>query len=139
MSERAQEDPVSELMHEFLTAWEEGDAAKAASFYTSDGVYMPPHHPAVVGRDAIEEFHRSTMEKLRPRWRVKREEVLREGDLIVERGSGSVSIRPEGEEPTEDVGKYVIVCVRDSDGRWRIKWDIDNSDVGSRGVRVDRA
>jgi uncharacterized protein (TIGR02246 family) len=129
MSERAQEDPVNELIHDFLAAWEEGDAAKAASFYTTDGVYLPPHHPAVVGRDAIEKFHRSTMEKLRPRWRVEREQVLREGDLIVERGSGTVLMRPEGEEPTEDVGKYIIVCVRDRDGQWRIKWDIDNSDT----------
>ena len=129
MSERAQEDPVRQLMHDFLAAWDEGDAAKAASFYTSDGIYLPAHHPAVVGRDAIEEFHRSTMEKLRPRWRVEREEILREGDLIVERGSGTVSMRPEGEEPTEDVGKYIVVCVRERDGQWRIKWDIDNSDT----------
>ncbi len=129
MSERAQEDPVSELIHDFLAAWEEGDAAKAASFYTSDAVYLPAHHPAVVGRDAIDKYHRSTMEKLRPRWRVKREEVMQAGDLIVERGSATVSMTPEGEEPSEDVGKYIIVCVREPDGQWRIKWDIDNSDT----------
>ena len=129
MSERAPKDPVSELVHDFLAAWEEGDAAKAASFYPSDAVYMPSHHPAVVGREAIEKYHRSTMEMLRPRWRVEREEVLREGDLLVARGRGTVSTRPEGEERAEDVGKYVIVCVRQRDGQWRVKWDIDNSDT----------
>ncbi len=129
MSERAQEDPVRQLMHDFLAAWDEGDAAKAASFYTSDGIYLPAHHPAVVGRDAIEEFHRSTMERLRPTWRVEPEEVVREDGLTVERGSYTVSVRPEGKEPTNDVGKYMIVCVRERDGQWRIKWDIDNSDT----------
>ncbi|MEE8595127.1 MAG: nuclear transport factor 2 family protein [Gemmatimonadota bacterium] len=129
MGERAREEPLRELMRDFLAAWEEGDAAKAASFYTLDGVYLPANHPAVVGRHAIEKYHRSTMERLRPTWRVEPEEVLREHDLAVERGSYTVSVRPEGKEPTNDVGKYMIVCVRERDGQWRIKWDIDNSDT----------
>ncbi len=125
------EEKVKRLTDAFLNAYNAGDAARAASFYAENAVYMPSHHPAVVGRTEIESFHGRMMAQLAPKFSLTREETIESGRLIVQRGRYTVSLKQGDGGVTEDAGKYVIVCQESYEGGLEILWDIDNTDSPS--------
>ncbi len=125
------EEKVQLLMEAFLPAYNAGDAARAASFYADNAVYLPSHHPAVVGRAEIESYHRRMMEQVAPRFSLIPDETIESDGLIVQRGRYTVSLTQDDRGVVEDTGKYVIVCQEGAEGRLQILWDIDNSDSPS--------
>ncbi|MEZ5812685.1 MAG: SgcJ/EcaC family oxidoreductase [Rhizobiaceae bacterium] len=50
---RAQDNPIVNRMAAFAEAYNAGDAAAIAGFYTEEGAVLPPQGRAVVGRDSI--------------------------------------------------------------------------------------
>lgn len=125
------EERVRLLMEAFLPAYNAGDAARAASFYADNAVYLPSHHPAVVGRAEIESYHARMMEQVAPRFSLIPDETIESDGLIVQRGRYTVSLTQGDLGVVEDTGKYVIVCQEGTEGRLQILWDIDNSDSPS--------
>jgi ketosteroid isomerase-like protein len=103
------------------------DFDSLVGLYTDDVVLMPPHQPAVHGRPAV----RSWLARFP---RVSRlsltiEEIDGRADVAYVRGSYSMTLHPEGAPaPVDDVGKYIEIRKRQSDGSWLIAADIFNSD-----------
>jgi len=88
---------------------------------------MPPGHPTVRGRDAIQKwiagFPRAT------RFDNEIEQIDGRGDLAYVRGRYSMTLQPQGAPtPVEDAGKYVEIRKRQPDGSWPVANDIFNSD-----------
>ncbi len=50
---------IDETLVRFVSAFNEGDAATVASFYTEDAALLPPDAQPVNGRDAIQAFGRA--------------------------------------------------------------------------------
>lgn len=103
------------------------DFASLARLYTHDAVAMPPHHPAVHGRAALEAFLGSFPRVSRFTFGI--EEIDGRADLAYVRGTYAMTIHPDG-APTavDDAGKYVEIRKRQADGSWLIAIDIFNSD-----------
>jgi uncharacterized protein (TIGR02246 family) len=104
-----------------------GDFESLAKCYTEDAVVMPPGHPTVRGRDAIQKwiagFPRAT------RFDNEIEQIDGRGDLAYVRGRYSMTLQPQGAPtPVEDAGKYVEIRKRQPDGSWPVANDIFNSD-----------
>ena len=55
------QDTVARLRADYVAAFNAGDAARLASFYAEDAVYMSPSAERVEGRSAIELHTRSAM------------------------------------------------------------------------------
>lgn len=53
----AQDNPVIARMAAFVEAYNTGDAAAVAAFYTRDAVLLPPGQAAVQGREAIAQHY----------------------------------------------------------------------------------
>ena len=53
----AQDNPIAARMQAFTQAYNEGDAAAIAGFYTVDGAVLPPQGRAVVGRAQIADHY----------------------------------------------------------------------------------
>ena len=103
------------------------DFESLAKCYTEDAVVMPPGHPTVRGRDAIQKwiagFPRAT------RFDNEIEQIDGRGDLAYVRGRYSMTLQPQGAPtPVEDAGKYVEIRKRQPDGSWPVANDIFNSD-----------
>lgn len=101
-----------------------GDAAAIAAYYAEDGMRMPPNHPAVQGREAIEAHTKEGMETGIAKVRLATDEIKTSGDMGYARGT-YVIIDPEGNEV--DNGKWVQVGKK-VDGKWYAHCDIWNSD-----------
>jgi uncharacterized protein (TIGR02246 family) len=105
-----------------------GDAGAWAALFADDGVQMPPHAPACVGRRAIESWSSGFMDLFRLRFALSADEVRVLGDWAFERGTYTIHLDPKAGGPsTQEAGKYITIYQRDPGEGWRIARDIWNS------------
>jgi uncharacterized protein (TIGR02246 family) len=116
----------------FTSAVKNADYAAAASYYTVDGVIMPPNAPAVEGRAGIqknlESFGRVSA------FSQPVVEVEGVGDLAYARLNFDLTLTPPNTTvPMTDKGKVLIVLRKDADGKWRTSRGMFNSDLPMPG------
>ncbi len=96
---------------------------------TEDCIMLPPNEPAVVGHEAIAEWHGGFIEMFDIAGGYTGSEVVVLGDWAIERYTGEVTVTPaEGDAATETI-KGIHIYRRQADGSWKIAQDIWNSDV----------
>lgn len=128
---------MSEDLHEIIEkanklfgeGFEKGDAAMATSMYTDDTLLLPPNMEAIRGKEGAEAFWGTSIEMGVIMEEHKIMEIIRESDSAFEWGTYVVSFHPEGQEPVEEKGKYVVLWKRMADGSWMKQWDIWNSSM----------
>lgn len=52
---------IRRMGDEWARHWNAGDLHGVAAVYAEDAVYLPPHHEAIHGRDAIREYLKSPL------------------------------------------------------------------------------
>jgi ketosteroid isomerase-like protein len=94
-----------------------------------DAVDLPPHRPAVIGREAIRTFLQTDVDRFTMNFADEIVEVEVEGDLAVIWSNYTVTLTPRGDgEPIENNGKWLKVLKRQLDGSWKFSHNIWNSD-----------
>ena len=134
--ERARADTggIDTLREQFMNLFKAGDATALARLYTENAVLMPPGEPAVTGRKAIELKLQTTFDRFTAVLSATFDEIEIAGDWAFERGSYTLTLTPKVEgEPLQEVGKYLLILRRNSNGSWKLARDIWNSDQ----TRVD--
>ena len=108
----------------FSKAFNQGDAAGCAAFFTEDVALLAPDQPMIRGRKAFEEAYQPRMDKNSGGTHTnKLVEYGVEGDLAYEIGTFAVT----GVNPPEK-GKFVNILRRQADGTWKVTVSILNSD-----------
>ncbi len=91
--------------------------------YTANARILPPGAPMISGRKAIKEFWSNLIQSVNAKSAVLASvDVVPAGDGIVEIGSATLAIEPEGQPATTLEVKYVVHW-KQEDGSWR--WNID--------------
>lgn len=91
--------------------------------YTADAFILPPGAPMIAGRPAIKQFWSNLILSVNAKSAVLTSiEVMPAADGIVEIGSATLAIQPEGQSAAELEVKYVVYW-RQEDGQW--KWHVD--------------
>jgi len=91
--------------------------------YTADARILPPGSPMISGRQAIKEFWSNLIEGSNAKSAVLTSiDVMPAGDAIVEIGSATLTVQPQGQGTSEMQVKYVV-CWKQEDAKW--KWHID--------------
>jgi ketosteroid isomerase-like protein len=105
-------------------AFDQGDAAGCASFFTEDVLLMAPDQPMTRGKKAFEAIYRSRMDKSSGGTHSNNlVEYGVEGDLAYQVGTFAIS----GTNPTEQ-GKFLNILKRQADGTWKVAVSMFNSD-----------
>lgn len=115
----------------FIGAAHAADWKALAGTYTKDAVLMPPHHPAVVGRDDIRAWFASFPPLVEID--LRNVEVRGQGELAYVRGTYTMKIALGGGSPIEDRGKFIEIREKQPDGSWPLSRDIFNSDLPAPG------
>lgn len=110
----------------FSEGFVKGDASITASGFADDAVIFPPDANMIQGKKAIEEFWKGVMTSGVREANLTTVELIASGDYALEKGTGVLKIHPQGETPTEQNIKYVVVWRRAAGG-WKNMWDIWNS------------
>lgn len=116
---------------QLVEAFNQGDAAAAAAFYTEDAIFMPPNSEPARGRQAIQEKTAADMAALHlSDLALTTSEVDVHGDTAIETGSFTIKLTPPGqEEAIQDQGKYIVIWKKQADGSWKVHRDIFNSNI----------
>lgn len=105
-------------------AFNEGDAAGCAAFFSEDVILLAPGQPMIRGRKVFEDIYRSRMDQTSGG--THSNELVEygvEGDLAYQVGTFAIT----GTNPNEQ-GKFVNVLRRQADGTWQVTVSIFNSD-----------
>lgn len=129
MTERAGDHAaIHQVAVALLTAVNAGDVDGILACWTADGVMMPPHHPAVLGRAAIADHFRGVFAGRRLSFTFTASDVVSDGDMAIERLDYTAESTPlDGGAATTDAGKGLHVYARGREG-WQLTHDIWNSD-----------
>ena len=138
---QARMDQESAELREYATGverrWETWEAAgQADSFptvFVEQGREMPANGKAMVGRQAIREYHAQQASMGKFTARITQESVMANGPLGIDRGTYTLNFTPNrGMEnmgvPPADTGKYLVHWHK-VNGTWQIADLIYNSDL----------
>jgi uncharacterized protein (TIGR02246 family) len=116
---------IDDILVEFVAAFNAGDAATVASFYTEDAALLPPGGARVDGRAAIQAFWQGAIDSGMKIDDLHAVEVEARRDLAGEIGVFTLSV-PGDSGTTQVAGKYIVVWKRDGHS-WRLHRDIWNT------------
>ncbi len=120
--------PISQIGQQWARHWNAGNLDKLIEAYSADAVYMPPHHAAVHGRDAIYEYLRGPMAHGVCDLTYEVTFIKHSGDLAYDVGRYTMSV-PQEKGKRQDRGKYLTVWRRQAGGEWKIVADTWSSDL----------
>jgi ketosteroid isomerase-like protein len=118
---------VEKLKAELVRAFEQSDAALAASLYEPGARLLPPGAGVITGEDAVRGFFAKRFAAGSDGGVLETVRMDEYGDVAVEEGRYG---RRAGERLI-DSGKYLAVFHRQPDGTWRWRTDMWNSDSPS--------
>ena len=117
------QDPMATLIDQWESAFNSGDYAAAAAYYTTDAIRFPPGAEPLKGRDAIA-AEMSNYSDLMIELELLGTKAS--GDIISAWGTYALFAREgEGEGPVQ-AGPWMNVAVQGTDGAWLIYRDIWN-------------
>jgi len=120
---------VREAQTARMNALAAGDVEAYLNVYMDDAAWMPPGSTEIVGKEAARQrisqaFEAATLEPVFD----SQEQTVMSPEWIADRGHYSVVVTPkEGGEGRQEVGFYLTIWRRDADGRWKIFFDIWNT------------
>ena len=115
----------------WLKAYQAKDVAEVVSFYAPEGAMLTQNRPILSGKDALTKFIAKsfTLQDYDIVWHPKKAEVAGSGELGYTIGSYEMSFRQPRGKLFFDKGKYLMVWKKQSDGAWKVLFDISNSDL----------
>ena len=119
---------IEALMPKFEEAVKIGGAADVASFYTKDGLMLPPELPSIEGRESIQTYWQDLFDAGATSFKLTSTEVQSSGDFAYQVGTFAFE-RGTETETVPVSGKYLNVWRRNKDGLWRPHRNIWNEDA----------
>jgi uncharacterized protein (TIGR02246 family) len=117
---------IEEVHLKFGEAVRQGDAAAVVALYTDDATILPSDSDMIQGKQGIETFWSQGLQMGIKDAVLTTVDVFGSGDLAYEVGKFTLTIQPEGQEPIEQKGKFVVVWKKIADGSWKLHVDIFN-------------
>ncbi len=100
---------IRERGEEWARHWNAGDVEGVAALYAEDAVYLPPHHEAVHGREAIREYLRAPIAHGVSELAFTVTYIKQQGATAWDVGTYRMMIPQNDGTLKEDKGKYLSV------------------------------
>jgi len=108
---------IDRVLRDYESAWQARDAAALAALFAEDGFVMSNGKPPVRGRLAIKNAYSSSGGPL----------ALRAFAYSIDGTTGYIIGAYAGKKDAPDEGKFILALNKDTEGRWLIAADIDNT------------
>jgi uncharacterized protein (TIGR02246 family) len=119
---------IRQMGDEWAKHWNAGALDNLVAAYASDAVYLPPHHEAIHGRDAIREYLRGPLSHGVSDLAFDVTYIKQDGNVAWDVGTYRVNVPLSDGTKKEDHGKYLTVWKR-VDAKWLIAADAWSSDL----------
>ncbi len=116
-----------------LTRFRDGlltaDTAKMRSVYAADAMVFLPNVPLARGHAGINQLNAGMLAAFTfTAANFQTTNLILTGDYAIETGTYAMTMKPKSGASIADVGKYLSVWQKQSDGSWKMVRDISNSD-----------
>jgi ketosteroid isomerase-like protein len=115
---------------EWADAASEGrDVERILSYWTDDAIVFAPGLPPIVGKDALREYVRGSLQipGFKINWTSMDVTLSPDGNLAYMFSRNAVTLNASDGTPATTEGRAVTIWRRESDGEWRCAVDIWNS------------
>ena len=120
---------IQEGNAKFGEGFRQGNPGAVAELYTDEAVLLPPNFNMIKGKEGIETFWAGAMQMGVKDVSLSTEDLMIMGDFVCEIGKYKLTIQPEGQETTEDQGKYLVIWKQAAEGTWKLHIDIWNTSM----------
>lgn len=122
---------IDECHRSYVMAMKAGDPIALACHFTEDAVLLPQGAKMQKGRSTIQQWFGSWLPAMIiDDFEITTSDVVLVNDTVYEVGTFRMTARAKGaNEASSDVGKYLMVWKRQTDGKWRIVRDMFNTDT----------
>jgi ketosteroid isomerase-like protein len=114
---------IAEASRAFSAAYVRNDTAALGRVYSDSAVLLPPNRE-IRGRAAIQRYFAWRGDYRQLAHRMESSHLTIDGDLAVDVGSWTSTGQRGDAEPTTASERYLVVWVRESDGAWRMLYDM---------------
>ena len=108
--------------------WNAGELDEVVAAYAADAVYLPPHHPAVHGRDSIREYLKAPLSHGVSDLAFDVTYIKQQGPVAWDVGTYRMNVPLNDGTRKEDHGKYLTVWSQVGK-KWLIAADAWSSDL----------
>ncbi len=122
------EEVIRRTGEEWARHWNAKELEKVVEAYANDAVYLPPHHEAVHGREAIRQYLNGPLAHGVTGLEFEVTYIRPAGDLAYDVGRYSMTVPDANGGKHRDKGKYLTVWKREG-GQWKIAADAWSSDL----------
>jgi len=119
---------IRKISEEWTRHWNAGNADGVAGLYAEDAVYLPPHHEAVQGRDAIREYLKTPLAHGVSDLSFAVSSIQQQGTTAWDVGTYHMMVPQSDGTKKEDRGKYLSVW-RLTGKNWLLVADAWSSDL----------
>lgn len=123
---------IREGIQAFCEFFKTSQFDKMAQFYSPETTVMLPHRLAIRGAHSLPAVFSELKTAGLHDWRIEPNRIEQFGDTALEYGTYSFLMRQPNGKEVRDIGKYLVVWRRQTDGRWLIHADVANTDLPSR-------
>jgi uncharacterized protein (TIGR02246 family) len=124
---------ITSQIEELKTAYNARDAAKVASFFSANGIVMPPNQSTARSRESVQEYYAARFNEGASNLELEPRDISGTATLAYASGDYRLTIANGSGEPQRDRGKFVWV-LRKTNDRWLIEYVIFNSDFAPRAA-----
>ena len=125
---KAVDPAVQKVSADYTKATLAGDVKAIAALYTDDAMELPPNHPPIKGRAAIEAYYTAQFAAAKlTAFTLTHVESAAHGDSAFDVGTYTQTIKPGEGAAMNDTGKYVVI-LKKVGGVWKVAYAIYNSD-----------
>ena len=119
---------IRKIGDDWARHWNAGDLDRVVSTYAPDAVYLPPHHGAVHGREAIREYLKVPLGHGVSELAFDVTYIRQSGNVAWDVGAYRMSVPQADGTRKEDHGKYLTLWKR-AGAKWVIAADAWSSDL----------
>lgn len=107
------------------------DVPKVGSFYSEDAVVFPPGEPVVHGRAAAQKVWGELLSdpSFSISWTANDSGLSNSGDMGFTSGTYVANFKSPDGQPGKEVGKFLCIWKKQSDGSWKAVRDMWNADA----------
>ncbi len=137
-SENASNTPPAErILRDLDAQWAKAAAAKdverTIGYYSDDAIVLPPNATSAATQETIRNVWKDMLASpgLAITWKPTTVQLAKSGDMGWVSGTYELTMNDASGKPINDRGKYLEVWEKQSDGNWKCRADMWNSDLAA--------
>jgi ketosteroid isomerase-like protein len=125
----AKEDAIRAADAAWMKVYAAKDLAKSVAFCDAQVSMLVPNVPIATGKDAVARTIASDFASGDITWHADKVGVARSNDIGYTSGTYETTSKEASGKTVTDKGKYLTVWKKESNGDWKVLYDINNSDL----------